>query len=420
MLITESSRPSARATRDHVMSRLHRTHTLQGIIHSVADEALSEHIPFDHCCLYLPATNERKAQVWRASRSRHEQTEDAHTSDELPSRLSEVFLEGQTMFFGEDELHDGTAEAFGVRARAAIAMPLHDSANCFGALCFTSRFANAYTAEIVKQIEWITEAVSSAVLVALKREENHLDEATLEARRLKQYVVRTLVRDVRLPLTGVVGVLKKIEAKIIACEPLTSADRQLLRGAIEHGERVCVSVDDHLEVTQDADHILRLQSRRVITGALIEEVAETVRVEAALDGVGLEIRVAADTPDLFVDERQVARLLMHVLDAALSQTHEGGRIWVEAHAIAGRRTEDGGRRLCRIDITEDGAGLPPEDVPFIFDAFRPSEPTPRNFTNSNVGLAIARRIAVAHGGNISARSSLGIGTIYSITLPATS
>jgi len=400
------------------MSRLHRTHTLQGIIHSVADEALSEHIPFDHCCLYLPAANERKAQVWRASRSRHEHVEDARSLDEFPSRLSDVFLEGQTMFFGENELHGGTAEAFGVHVRAALALPLCDANNCFGALCFTSRFANAYTTQVAEQIEWITEAVSSAVLAALKREEHHLDEATLESQRLKRYVVRTLVCDVRLPLSGIVGVLKTLEEKIIASEPLTSADRQLLRGAIELSERVCVSVDDHLEVTQDTDRTLPLQSRRVATAKLIEEVVETVHVEASLSGVGIEVHVAADTPDLFVDERQAARLLMHVLDAALMQTHEGGRIWVEAHSIAGRRTEDAGHTLCRIDITEDGAGLPPEDVPYIFDAFRPSEPTPRNATNSNVGLAIARRIAVAHGGNISARSSLGVGTIYSITLPA--
>jgi signal transduction histidine kinase len=392
---------------------------LQGIVHAVADEALNEHIPFDHCCLYLPAANERKAQVWRASRSRHDHVEDAHSLGELPAHLSDVFLEGQIMFFGENELHGGTAEAFGMHVRSALALPLSDDANnCFGALCFTSRFANAYTAQVAGQIEWITEAVSSAVLVALKREEHHLDEATLESQRLKRYVVRTLVRDVRLPLSGIVGVLKTLEDKINASEPLTSADRQLLRGAVELGERVCVSVDDHLEVTQDADRTLHLQSRRVTSAKLIEEIVETVRVEASLSGVGIEAHVAADTPDLFVDARQAARLLMHVLDAALLQTHEGGRIWVEAHGIAGRRTEDAGHTLCRIDITEDGAGLPPEDVPYIFDAFRPSEPTPRNATNSNVGLAIARRIAVAHGGNISARSSLGVGTIYSITLPA--
>ncbi len=109
---------------------------------------------------------------------------------------------------------------------------------------------------------------------------------------------------------------------------------------------------------------------------------------------------------------------MHILDAALANTHEGGRIWVEAHGIMGRRAEDDGRPLCRIDIIEEGAGLAPEELPYIFDAFRPAQPSPRNATNSNIGLAIARRIALAHGGNITARSNLGTGTIYCVTLPA--
>ncbi len=418
-------RAPARLAREHVTSRIRRSQTFHAIVQAVADEAVGEHIPFDHCCLYLPADAERQAQVWRAARSAHYHEDHARTLDELPPRLAEVIRDGRAVFLNEDELHTTTtapfaaADVIGVRVRSALAVPLMDETNCFGALCFTSRLPHAYTTEHAAQIEWLAETVALATRATLAREHRiHLDEATIETNRFKQYFVRTLVRDVRLPLAGVLGVLKTLEGKLLAQETLTAADRHLLNAAIEHGERVCFSVDDHLEVAQDGSHKLTLEMRPVAAARLIDEAIETVRADAALHGVGIEAHVAKETPDLFIDGRQAARLLMHVLDAALAQAHEGGRIWVEAHGISGRRTEDDGRRFCRIDVTEDGAGLPIEEMPFIFDPFRPATPSPHNATNSNIGLAIARRIAVAHGGNISARSSLGVGTIYCITLPA--
>jgi signal transduction histidine kinase len=420
MQLAESARPAVRATREYVTARLNRTRTLQGIIHSVTDEAVGEHIPFDHCCLFLPATDGRSAQVWRAARSSHTQDEHARTLDELPPRLAEVMRENRAVFFGEEDLHPVTAETIGVRVRSALAVPLADAAGCFGALCFTSRLTHAYTEKTAADVEWLAEIVTVAVRAALTCEDQPMDDAVSESSRLKQYFVRTLVRDVRLPLSGIVGVLKTIESRLLAHEPLTAADRQLLSAAIEHGERVCFSVDNHLEVVQDANQTLPLDLQPVVVSELLHDTVETVRAEAALCGVAIDVHIAPDTPDLFIDERLAARLLMHVLDAALAQTHDGGRIWVEANGITGRRIEDDGRALCRIDVAEDGAGLSPEDVPYIFDAFRQSQPTLRNATNSNIGLALARRIALAHGGNISARSSLGTGTIYCITLPAVS
>lgn len=422
MSFVDPARASVRITRNHVTSRLGRAHTLHGVVQSIADEATNEHIPFDYCCLYLPASGTSEAQVWRAARTTHKHEEQTNSFDELGAHFAGVMRDRRAVFLGENELHGGAADAIGVRVRSALALPLTDERGCLGALCFTSRHPEAYTEETILHAEWLTEPVARAVRFAMSRaaHQHHTDETAHESRRLKQYFVRTLVREVRLPLSGVLSVLKTLESKFDAGEPVTATDRQLLGAAIEHCESVCVGIDDHLEVAQDGEHAPSLDVRQVSAAKLVTGTVETIRAEAALNGVGVDVHVAPDTPELVVDERQAARLLMHVLDAALVQTHEGGRIWVEAHGITGRRVEDGGRRFCRIDITEDGAGLPPEEVAYIFDAFRPSQPTSRNSTNSNIGLAIARRIAIAHGGNISARSGLGVGTIYSITLPAAS
>jgi len=99
-------------------------------------------------------------------------------------------------------------------------------------------------------------------------------------------------------------------------------------------------------------------------------------------------------------------------------TIDGGAVRIEAQSITGTRTGDDGRRFVVVNIIDSGAGIPAEEVPFVFDAFwQPARG--RSAAGRGLGLAIARRIAAAHGGNVSVRSQCGVGTTYSIVLPAT-
>jgi CheY-like chemotaxis protein len=120
---------------------------------------------------------------------------------------------------------------------------------------------------------------------------------------------------------------------------------------------------------------------------------------------------------LHVDARQTRRALSHLLTVALAATPDGGVVNIEAQEITGTRVGDEGRRLVVINITDSGAGFSAEEVPFVFDAFWQA-PGNRRAGVNGVGLAIVRRIAAAHGGNVTVRSQLGVGTVYSLVLPA--
>jgi CheY-like chemotaxis protein/nitrogen-specific signal transduction histidine kinase len=244
-----------------------------------------------------------------------------------------------------------------------------------------------------------------------------VNEGLGEVERLKSGFINTLVRDVRLPLTSVLGLLELFESKLQTREPFDLEDRQLLSSAIEHGDRMRHLMDNLLEIAQQQERPLALEPEEVDVEQLLEDVAEPVRGEAALRGVELNINVAERALAMQADLKQARRAICHLLAAALTATPDGGAVNIEAQSLTGTRMGDDGRRFIVINIADSSEGIPAEEVPFVFDAWHQAA-TSRASVGRGVGLAIARRIAAAHGGNVSVRSQLGSGTIYSIVLPA--
>lgn len=261
--------------------------------------------------------------------------------------------------------------------------------------------------------------VSPAALTAqLRTKSQLLAEAEREIERLKSGFLKTLVRDVRLPLTSVLGLLELFESKLQAREPFDLEDRQLLSAAIENSDRIRHLLDDHLEVAQQYESPLALAPELVSVEQLLEEVTEPLRGEAALRGVELNIHVGAGKLEMRVDRRQTRRALCHLLTVALDSTPDGGAVNIDARVLIGTRANDAGRQFIVVNVTDSSAGIPAEDIPFVFDAFRqPADSRAGASAGRGLGLAIAKRIAVAHGGNVSVRSQRGAGTTYSLILP---
>jgi CheY-like chemotaxis protein len=244
------------------------------------------------------------------------------------------------------------------------------------------------------------------------------DEDAGELTRLKRGFVNTLVHEVRLPLASVLALLELFDSKLAAREPLDFEDRELLVSAVGQCARLRRLVDDLLEVAQQQERPLALAPRRVETGALLAETCAAVRGEAALRGVAIRLHAHPDTPPLAADERQVRRALEHMLACALGATHDGGAVTVEAQAISGVRRGDAGRSFVLVNVSDTSDGIPPEELPFVFDSFWQPADGRRHAGGCGVRLALAKRIAAAHGGNVAVRSQRGVGTTYSIVLPA--
>lgn len=395
-------------------------HTPQDILNALYCARESSPVPFDCCSMVLPASDRTGIRTWRMER-RVETTDAVGRRRELnkgDAFFAQVLRAGTSRLIQGEELHTSAANAFAGDVQSALALPLVFGGRCFGLLCFASLQAGAYTNRDAERLKGLADHVAAVAQAILLRERMEIvTEAEREIARLKSGFVNTLVRDIRFPLTSVLGLLELFESKLQTREPFDMEDRQLLGSALENGDRMRRLLDDHLEVAQQQDRPLSLKQEDVNVAGLLEEVAEPLRGEAALRGVELNVNVNSGALSMNVDVRQARRALCHILTVALDATPDGGVIQIEAQTITGTRVGDEGRRLVVINVADSGKGIPAEEVPFVFDAFWQAKDHRANIVRG-VGLAIAKRVAAAHGGNVSVRSQVGAGTTYSIILPA--
>jgi signal transduction histidine kinase/CheY-like chemotaxis protein len=398
-------------SRAAVTSVINRARHPQSLVESLTEEC-ARLLIFDDCALVLPESDGRGIRVWQASR-RASVGVSAAAFEQSDVLFARVLHDGASRLMG-----DGDLQGVGRDVRSALALPLSVGGVCFGVLCFASMGAGAYDREDADRLAWLADVVASAAQVILLRA--RLDVATESLRemdRLKSGFVNTLVRDIRLPLTSVLGLLELFESKLQAREPFDLEDRQLLSNAIENGDRMRHLLDDHLEIARQHEQPLTLSPEDVRAEGLLEEVTEPLRGEAALRGVELNVQVNARDLSMCVDARQTRRALCHLLTTALAATPDGGAVQIEAQTVTGTRIGDEGKRFVIISISDSSQGIPPEEVPFVFDAFWQASDN-RSAGFKGIGLAIAKRIAAAHGGNVSVRSQRGRGTVYSLVLPA--
>ena len=142
---------------------------------------------------------------------------------------------------------------------------------------------------------------------------------------------------------------------------------------------------------------------------VVRSVAELLRPLAADRTIDLETDCPAGPVTLLTDEDKLAQIVRNLVSNAIKFSEEGG--WV-------RVVTRGDERTVSIAVAESGVGISEEDLPHVFDAFR----QPRNgavgpWGGAGLGLAICRDLTGLLGGEITADSQPGMGSIFTVTLP---
>jgi signal transduction histidine kinase len=150
-----------------------------------------------------------------------------------------------------------------------------------------------------------------------------------------------------------------------------------------------------------------LVRRKLLVTEVIDRVARLLQAEAAEKSVSLRVTPASQTLEVFGDAERLEQVLINVLVNALEATPAKGEIavWAEPADIEQAR-------LVEIGVRDNGAGIPPECLPRLFDPYFTTKTS-----GTGLGLAIAHRIISDHGGEIRVDSTPGIGTTVSIMLP---
>lgn len=192
-------------------------------------------------------------------------------------------------------------------------------------------------------------------------------------------------------------------------EPV-SANREAVDDIIGESDRLGRLVGQMLTLAQADAGQGKLSLSEVALDELADEVARSMRLLAEERGISLETDL--DGPvHLRGDGDRLRELMVVLTHNAIKYTDSGGRVRLEV------RRPSGGKATVRVSDT--GRGIPAEALPHIFDRFyRVDKARSREAGGTGLGLAIARWIAEAHGGSIRAESVPGVGSAFTVELPA--
>lgn len=143
--------------------------------------------------------------------------------------------------------------------------------------------------------------------------------------------------------------------------------------------------------------------------ALIERVVNAFQAQANEREITLTASVPENIPPLNIDAQRIEQVLRNLLSNALRYTPANGVVMVTA-------TQE--KKLARVQVHDTGAGIAPEGLPHVFERFwRGDKARSRTQGSTGLGLAIAKQLVEAHGGEIGVESEPGKGTTFWFTLP---
>ena len=225
-----------------------------------------------------------------------------------------------------------------------------------------------------------------------------------QAERQRRNMMSDVAHELRTPLSNIQGYVEAIRDGLI--EP-TSATLESIHRQVLH---LADLVEDLrvLALAEAGDLRLRIESHSVAD--VLREAVEPFRPRAQAGNVDLSLSVDPSLPDAPMDRTRISQVVANLLENAIRHTPEGGSVALSA--------ERGGPGMVRVTVSDTGEGIPPDDLPSVFDRFYRADPSRSRATGGvGLGLTIARQLVEAHGGTISARSEPGSGAVFAFELP---
>jgi signal transduction histidine kinase len=232
-----------------------------------------------------------------------------------------------------------------------------------------------------------------------ERQKRHDAELLASAR---EDVLGLVAHDLRSPLNLIITT-----ADLLLEEKLDPArQRQLLEVATRAGKQMNRLIGDLLDTVRLQAGKFSLDLEDVPVASIFRQTSESFLPAAQKRNIRLNVIPPADGILVRADPLRVAQLVGNVVGNAIKFTPEKGSVTVKA-------APDGERVV--VQVTDTGPGIPPSDIPHLFDNFWQARIN--DHRGVGLGLAIAKGVAEAHGGRIWCESTVGVGSTFSFTLP---
>lgn len=240
-----------------------------------------------------------------------------------------------------------------------------------------------------------------AVAELLNARLDALDSASKE----QQQFIADVSHELRTPLTVLRGSLEVVLEEDRPAEEYREAIGNALL-EVRHLTRVSQNL---LFLVRGESGRITLSFANVDLGRFLTDLGDDLAPAAADRGLTITTEVPDQTVSGFVDLDRLRQVFHNLVENSLRYTPSGGSIVLRLAIAPGE---------ARMQVQDTGIGIPPEDLPYVFERFFRSDRARRAYSGgSGLGLSIARWIIEAHKGTLSVVSEVGKGSTFTVSLP---
>jgi signal transduction histidine kinase len=228
-----------------------------------------------------------------------------------------------------------------------------------------------------------------------------------EMAQLKADFVANVSHDLKTPLSVI-----RMFGETLEMGRVADAERrqEYYRVITRESERLSRLIDNVLDFSRIEGGRRTYDPVPVAVEPLIRDTLESFGYPLAQQGFKVETRVAPDLPEVSMDADAVGQALGNLIDNAIKYSGDRRAITVDAALVDGELA---------ISVADEGIGIPPEEQGRIFEKFyRVGQSETQGRRGSGVGLALVEHVAQAHGGRVTVESRPGVGSRFTLWLPA--
>lgn len=256
--------------------------------------------------------------------------------------------------------------------------------------------------------------ISERMHAEAEREKRFRAEA---ADRIKSAFLATMSHELRTPLNSIIGFTGiMLQGLAGPLNPEQNKQLDMVRTSARH---LLALVNDVLDISKIEAGQLEIAREPFDLRRSIAKVLSLVTPQAETKGLKLDTRIAPELGEAVSDERRFEQILLNLFSNAIKFT-DHGHISLTAELLGDFKPagEAVGRAAVRLQVSDTGIGIKPEDLSSLFQPFRQIDSgLSRQHDGTGLGLVICRRLCDLMGGEIIAESEWGKGSTFSVTLP---
>jgi signal transduction histidine kinase len=230
-----------------------------------------------------------------------------------------------------------------------------------------------------------------------------------ELERLKDRFVASVSHELRTPLGSILAYSEMLQQQ--AAGALTARQAEIASALVINARRLLWSINDLLDRAQLEAGRLKLQAEPFAPRQVLAEVEQVALSLANRRKLRLMVEMAPDMPAVLLgDEKRLGQVLINLTTNAIKFTDAGGTVGVRLYQLDAEHYA--------IQVSDSGAGIPPEEQAKIFEPFqRGSTLATQRQSGTGLGLSIVKDLVLLMGGEIKLESEIGQGSVFTVTLP---